>query len=77
MRQRVLVIIAALVGLSACTARGQAMWDCQHEVGPAPNSGLGAFGLVGAAAQISTPEYQAWNNAVSACFDAKMSQAKQ
>jgi hypothetical protein len=33
---------------------------------------MGGFGLIGAVNKVSTPEWQAWNDAVAACFKAKM-----
>jgi len=41
---------------------------CRHEAGPEPYSTAGmAFGLVGALAMESTPQWQAWNQQVASC----------
>lgn len=60
----------ALAGLVGCSGPEHARrMACRDGAGPQPYAAAGAFGLIGALVQLSSPEYQAWAKRVDDCVD--------
>jgi hypothetical protein len=71
MRRSIPLSLALAVALAGCSATAQrqiaAERQCTREAGPAPGAGFMVFGLLGAAMQMSQPDWQDWARGVADC----------
>jgi hypothetical protein len=69
------LILLSTIALSACGSQYQAQMACRQQAGNEPHAGYLALGVLGAAMQAQTVEWQDWHRYVQACVRTKEMEA--